>query len=106
MKNIVKSIGITAEFRDFVEARYQEYQSYKDMIDTVFTNHKYDDDAGVINSVAFKEFFNDYREKKIEYDTTMHIIQRDYIPEKFKKDEYSFDVNFDELKIDIYAREM
>lgn len=104
MKTIY-AINITEELRDFIEARFQEYMSYKDMIDTVLANHKDDEDGGVIMSEPFKAFFKEYRECKIQYDAAMETIQKDIIPEEYQKEKYKFEVDFAESRIKISARE-
>lgn len=103
---VVKTIDITEELRDFVEARYQEYMSYKDMIDTVLVNHRDDEDDGVILSEPFKAFFKEYRECKVKYDEAMNIIQKDFIPEEFQQEKYRFEVDFALKVIRITTKEV
>lgn len=103
---VITTIDINEETRDFVEARFQEYMSYKDMIDTVLGNHKDDEDGGVIQSEPFKEFFKEYRECKVKFDTAMDIIQREFIPEEYQKEKYRFEVDFDNKQIKITTKEV
>ena len=102
---VVKTIKINEETRDFVEARFQEYMSYKDMIGTVLENHKDDEDGSVIASNPFKAFYKEYLEAKVQYDHAMEIISKQFIPKEFQKEAYHFEVKFDEMEIEITTKE-
>ena len=39
---------------------------------------------------------------KIAYDTCMKEIQKKYIPDEYKNDNYRFEINFENRRLEIY----
>lgn len=101
-KKIVKTITLEEDIINYVQSIYEDYRAKQDLITMIFELHKNDEDDSIIESKPFISYEKKFMKVKIEYDTIMKEIQKKYIPDDYKKDNYRFEINFENKRLEIY----
>lgn len=101
-KEIVEKIPVSKDIIDYLQSVYEDYKAKQDLITMIFEIHKNDEDDTIIDSKPFSSYEKKFMKIKIEYDTIMKELQENYIPEKYKKGNYRFEVNFGDGVLEIY----
>lgn len=97
----IEKIKVNHEAIEMVQALYEDYRAKQDLLTMIFELHKNDTDGSVIDSKPFETYEKKFMKTKIKYDTAMKELQENYIPDQYKKGEYTFEVNFEEDTLDI-----
>ena len=100
MKEVTR-INCKKDIMDLAQARFEDYKAKQDLLTSLFEIHKYDEDDKLIESLPFKAYEKQFLETKIAYDQIMKIIQETIIPEKYKRDGYRFELDFEQGNIKI-----
>ena len=101
-KKIVKTITLEEDIINYVQSIYEDYRAKQDLITMIFELHKNDEDDSIIESKPFISYEKKFMKVKIEYDTIMKEIQKKYIPDEYKNDNYRFEINFENRRLEIY----
>ena len=97
----IEKIKVNHEAIEMVQALYEDYRAKQDLLTMIFELHKNDTDSSVIDSKPFETYEKKFMKTKIKYDAAMKELQENYIPDQYKKGEYTFEVNFEEDTLDI-----
>ena len=101
-KKIVKTITLEEDVINYIQSIYEDYRAKQDLITMIFELHKNDEDDSIIKSKPFISYEKKFMKVKIAYDTCMKEIQKKYIPDEYKNDNYRFEINFENRKLEIY----
>lgn len=102
MREILEKVKVEPKIIEYIQKTYETYRAKQDLLTMIFDLHKEDSTGAIIVSEPFKAYEREFAIAKMEYDTAMKELQKDYIPEKYATSEYTFEVNFQEECLDIY----
>lgn len=102
MDKVLKEIKLSETVVDYIERLWYEYVSRKDIIESLFEDHKFDKDATVLESMPFKHYESKFQESKIAYELAMEEIKNNEVPEEYRTSAYRFEVRFSEKVLLIY----
>lgn len=94
-----KIVKVDAKEIEYLEALYCEYNAKKDIIDSIFELHQFDESDGILKSKPFKAYEKEFAEVKVKYDTVMKEVQGKFVPVEYQEHGCRWEVDFEANEI-------
>ena len=87
-------IEVQKDIAEYMERLSYEISARADIVTMLLENHKYDNDASVLLSKAFKVYSEQLGELKAEFELVKNEFAETMIPKVFKGHEYEWSLDY------------